>query len=150
QANPDGYSVAGNSAANVFRPLTNDVLNLAVGSLSIVSVSPTNGTATISGTNVLFTPTPSFSGTATIGYTITDGFGGTSTSLITVTIPAPASIPLSLGVAGSTLTFNWTDPTFSLQSSTNVAGPYTTIPGATTGFSTNTTAAPTMFFRLKF
>ena len=150
QANPDATSVVANSSANSLSPLTNDVLNTVLGSLSIASVSPTNGTATISGTNVLFTPTASFAGTATIGYTITDGFGGTSTSLITIAVAAPASIPLNLSVAGSSLTFNWADPTFSLQSSTNVAGPYTTIPGATTGFSTNTTAAPTMFFRLKF
>ena len=42
-------------------------------------VAPTNGTATISGTNVIFTPTPDFLGTATIGYTLTDGIGGTNT-----------------------------------------------------------------------
>ena len=54
--------------------------------LTIVSVSPTNGTANISGTNVIFTPANNFSGTAFIGYTITDGFGGTNSALITVNV----------------------------------------------------------------
>ena len=53
--------------------------------MSILSVAPTNGTAT-SGTNVVFTPTLNFHGTATIGYTIIDGIGGTNTSLITVLV----------------------------------------------------------------
>jgi hypothetical protein len=65
-----------------------------------------------------------------------------------VTTPPPAPIPLSVSYASGSLTFNWSDPSFSLQSSTNVAGPYTTIPGATSGFSTNTTATPTLFFKL--
>jgi hypothetical protein len=150
-ANPDGYSVNGNTSTNVFSPLTNDVLNLPVGTLSIASVSATNGTATISGTNVLFTPTTSFAGIATIGYTIADGFGGNSTSLMTVTVVGPSGpIPLNMNVSGGALTFNWSDPLFSLQSATNVAGPYITIPGAASGFSTNVTTEPARFFRLKF
>src|SRR6185295_12145790 len=54
--------------------------------LTITSVSPTNGTAVISGTNVVFTPTADFFGTATIGYSISDGNGGTASALITVTV----------------------------------------------------------------
>ena len=65
------------------------------GTLGIVSVSGTNGTASISGTNVIFTPTPGFTGTATIGYTITDGIGGTNSSVITVTMQALADIAVS-------------------------------------------------------
>jgi len=38
--------------------------------LTIISVSPTNGLASISGTNVIFTPTNNFLGTTFIGYTI--------------------------------------------------------------------------------
>ena len=64
----------------------NDSVRTPGGTLSLVSVSPTNGAATISGTNVLFTPALNFFGTATIGYTITDGIGGNSTSLITVNV----------------------------------------------------------------
>src|SRR6266496_2201907 len=54
--------------------------------LTITSLSPTNGTALISGPNVVFTPATNFFGTATIGYTISDGNGGTASALITVTV----------------------------------------------------------------
>jgi hypothetical protein len=57
-------------------------------------------------------------------------------------------IPLSLSVSNGNFNFNWTNSSFSLQSSTNVAGPYTSITGASTGFSTNTASGPTMFYRL--
>ena len=62
-------------------------------SLTIVSVSPTNGTASIvNGTKVLFTPNINFNGTATIGYTVSDGNGGTASALITVSISAVADV----------------------------------------------------------
>lgn len=59
----------------------------------------------------------------------------------------PSPIPLGLSSSGGNLTFTWSDSSFSLQTATNVAGPYNTITGATTGFSTNTAAAQ-MYFRL--
>lgn len=65
-----------------------------------------------------------------------------------VTTPPPTPIPLGLAVSGGTLTFNWADPSFLLQVATNVAGPYSTIGGASSGFTTNAASAPTMFFRL--
>jgi uncharacterized repeat protein (TIGR01451 family) len=99
-ANPDFYTVAGNSSSNVFSPLANDQLGTSDGVLSLVSVSPTNGMAFISGTNVLFTPQTNFTGTATIGYTITDNIGGTNSSLITVTV-ANASADLSLSASAA-------------------------------------------------
>jgi hypothetical protein len=64
-----------------------------------------------------------------------------------IVLPPPPPIPLDMSFSGGVLTFNWTDPSFNLQSATNVAGPYTTIPGATTGFTTNTTSDQ-MYFRL--
>jgi uncharacterized repeat protein (TIGR01451 family) len=84
-ANPDSYAITENTSA-VFSPLMNDVVQTPGGSLTIIGVSPTNGTATISGMNVVFTPALNFLGTATIGYTITDNVGGTNNSLITVTV----------------------------------------------------------------
>lgn len=60
----------------------------------------------------------------------------------------PTPIPLNLGFAAGTLTFNWTNSDFILQAATNVAGPYTTITNAADGFTTNTSSGPTMFFRL--
>ena len=90
-ANPDGYTVFQDST-NTFSPLTNDVVRTPDGTLSIIAVNPTNGTAAISGTNIIFAPTPGFTGTATIGYTITDGIGGTNSSLITVSVLAQADL----------------------------------------------------------
>jgi hypothetical protein len=69
-ANPDSYSVSENSVTNILTPLGNDVVVTPGGSLTIIGVVPTNGTAVIvGGTNVLFTPSTNFTGTATIGYT---------------------------------------------------------------------------------
>ena len=58
-----------------------------------------------------------------------------------------APIPLNVSFAAGTLTFSWANASFNLQSATNVLGPYVTIPGAATGFSTNTTSDQ-MYFRL--
>ncbi len=93
-ANPDGYTIFQNST-NTLSPLTNDIVRTPGGTLSIVSVSLTNGTASISGTNIIFTPTPGFTGTATIGYTITDGIGGTNSTVITVNVQALADIAVT-------------------------------------------------------
>ena len=63
-------------------------------------------------------------------------------------IVSPISpIPLGVSFSGGTLTFTWSDATFSLQSASNVVGPYATIPTAATGFTTNTTSDQ-MYFRL--
>ncbi|HEV2691521.1 MAG TPA: hypothetical protein VG347_01355 [Verrucomicrobiae bacterium] len=60
-----------------------------------------------------------------------------------------SSIPLHYTfTSGNTLTFTWSDPSFSLQVAPNVAGPYNTIGVAASGFVTNTTTANQMFFRL--
>jgi hypothetical protein len=71
--------------------------------LTITSVSPTNGTASISGTNVVFTPATNFVGTATIGYTINDGNGGTATALITVTVTAVNDAPVAVNDFANTV-----------------------------------------------
>jgi uncharacterized repeat protein (TIGR01451 family) len=103
-ANPDHYTISENSGTNIFAPLANDVVNNPGGSLVIIAVNPTNGTAVISGTNVLFVPATNFVGTATIGYTITDGVGGTNSSLITVTVTniPPVANPDAFSVGENT------------------------------------------------
>ncbi len=108
-ANPDTYSVTENST-NTLAPLVNDSVLTPGGVLSLVSVTPTNGTANISGTNILFTPTTNFLGTATIGYVITDGIGGTNSSVITVTV---TNIPPLANPDGYTVLQNSTN-TFSV------------------------------------
>jgi hypothetical protein len=73
-----------------------------------------------------------------------------SSGAITVTAVVGGTPVLNMSASGGILTFTWTDPSFSLQSSTNVAGPYATIPGAVTGFTTNAALSmvPNQFFRL--
>ena len=83
-------------------PLTNDLVLTPGGSLALVSVSPTNGTAAISGTNILFTPATNFLGTASIGYAVTDGVGGTNQSLITVNVTIAGATVAVLTFTNST------------------------------------------------
>lgn len=64
-----------------------------------------------------------------------------------VTTAPVVPIPLGFSSSGGNLTFTWGDASFSLQNSTNVVGPYTTIDGATTGFTTNMLYQQ-MYFRL--
>jgi hypothetical protein len=66
--------------------------------LTITLASATNGTVGIlGGTNLLFTPTTNFNGTATIGYTIDDGNSGTATAVVTVIVTPVNDAPLANG-----------------------------------------------------
>jgi uncharacterized repeat protein (TIGR01451 family) len=69
--------------------------------LTIVGVSPTNGTASISGANVVFTPTNNLTGT--VRYTISDGFGGTNSALVIISVTnLTASADIQVFVSGPT------------------------------------------------
>ena len=81
-------------------------------------------------------------------YGMNTNFSVAVTRFADIVTTAPSPIPLNLAYSGGILTFNWSDASFLLQSATNVVGPYTTISGANSGFTTNTTSAPAMFFRL--
>jgi Immunoglobulin domain len=81
-------------------------------------------------------------------YGMNTNFSVAVTRFADIVTAAPSPIPLNLAYSGGILTFNWSDASFLLQSATNVVGPYTTISGANSGFITNTTSAPAMFFRL--
>jgi hypothetical protein len=49
--------------------------------------TPVHGTATISGSNILYTPTAGFFGSDSFTYTVSDGQGGTSVGLVSITVP---------------------------------------------------------------
>jgi Immunoglobulin I-set domain len=57
-------------------------------------------------------------------------------------------IPLNANFSGNNVTFTWSDPSFLLQSAPAVTGPWTTIPGAGTGYQTSIVKTQNMFFRL--
>lgn len=71
------------------------------------------------------------------------------TSLADLDTVGSSTPVLNLSTSGTTLTLTW-NGTYNLQSATNVAGPYTTISGATSGFQTNAALSivPAQFFRL--
>jgi hypothetical protein len=81
-------------------------------------------------------------------YGMNTNFSVAVTRFADIVTTAPSPIPLNLAYSGGILTFTWSDPSFVLQSSAIVSGPYTTISGASSGFTTNTTSGATMFFRL--
>lgn len=62
--------------------------------LTITSISPTNGTAVISGTNVVFTPATNFNGAAAVRYTISDGTLS-ATGLVTIAVTAVNDAPIA-------------------------------------------------------
>ena len=62
-------------------------------------------------------------------------------------VTAVNPIPLTLSFSAGTLTFTWADATFNLQSASIVTGPYSTITGAVSGFTTNSTSDQ-QYFRL--
>ena len=128
-ANPDSAATFWNVPVTI-APMANDS-DPSGYTLALVSVSPTNGTAVIAGTNVVFTPTQGFVGAATIGYSITNGNGGSASSLITVTVTAPPKPSFTLTTrAGGNLVLagNGGAPNgvYTVVSSTNAALPLAT------------------------
>jgi hypothetical protein len=84
-----------------------------------------------------------------LGLTMTDwgmmGAGGFSYERTTSHTVSPIPLQISRGLNQVVLT--WTNAAFSLQSSTNVTGPYVIISGATSPY-TNNLASQQLFFRL--
>ncbi|MEN0039464.1 MAG: Ig-like domain-containing protein [Cellvibrio sp.] len=83
--------------------------------LSLVSVQgAVNGTATISGNNIIFTPANNFEGIATFTYTIRDSFGATSTATVNATfgsatapsvVVAKSLVAIAHGTGGTSVKF---------------------------------------------
>lgn len=61
--------------------------------LASVSATTTNGTVSITGTNVTYTPTGGFFGTDAFTYTLSDGRNGTATATVTMNV-LDATLPL--------------------------------------------------------
>ncbi len=78
----DRYQVLRNSHTNVLDVLRNDGAGMTLISLT----SPTNGTASISGTNILYTPTGDYVGADSFSYTVQDGQGATFNATVTLDV----------------------------------------------------------------
>ncbi|MCP4361462.1 MAG: tandem-95 repeat protein, partial [Chloroflexi bacterium] len=88
------------AATNEATAVTIDVLfndsDVDGDSLSLESVTqPVSGTAVISGTMVVYTPTVGFSGSDSFTYTVSDGNGGSDTATVTVTVNATTGVPFA-------------------------------------------------------
>ncbi|MCA9958522.1 MAG: tandem-95 repeat protein, partial [Anaerolineales bacterium] len=81
----DMYSVMEDSSNNVLNVLANDT-DVDGDEVSLTAVtSPSNGTAILSGTVVLYTPNPNFAGMDVFTYTVSDG-ALTDTAVVTISI----------------------------------------------------------------
>jgi hypothetical protein len=82
----DSYTVQENSSNNSLAVLANDS-DPDGDPLTITNTStPGHGTATINGSNVLYTPTAGYFGPDSFSYTISDGQGGVSTASVSITV----------------------------------------------------------------
>ena len=89
EANADHYSVARNSSGNRLPLLQNDgILPANAGSWEIDGVSPCalGGIVQNTGSDVLFTPAPDFTGTESFTYWVSDGLGGTATNAVLIRV----------------------------------------------------------------
>jgi len=87
-ANSDSATTAQNTAVTLEAStlLANDT-DANGDSLSLTGVSnPVNGSVTFSNGNVIFTPSTNFTGNASFNYSISDGFGGTSSANVSVAV----------------------------------------------------------------
>ncbi len=95
-ATDDTATVAEDSGTVSIPVLDNDEV-FSGGSLSILSRTvPSNGTATISGSNIVYSPNNNYFGQDTFTYTVTDGLGATDTATVTVTV-TPMNDPPTAG-----------------------------------------------------
>jgi Ca2+-binding RTX toxin-like protein len=111
-ANADSLTATEDTQAQYSTELTGNDTDADLDTLTVTAVSNfVNGTASVSGGVVTFTPTANFNGTAKFDYTISDGNGHTATATATVTVSA-VSDPVT-GTAPSTASLN--------EDATNVA-----------------------------
>jgi Ca2+-binding RTX toxin-like protein len=89
-ANTDSATTAQNTAVTLEAStlLANDT-DANGDTLSLTEVSnAVNGSVTFSNSNVIFTPSTNFTGNASFNYSISDGFGGTSSATVSVAVGA--------------------------------------------------------------
>jgi hypothetical protein len=122
--------------------------------VSTIWVDPKVEVGGATATDVSTSPDVVVNSIAVIGYAFRQAAGeGTLTvdnlkvgTTFASVVDVPGRIPLHIKLDGPNAILTWTNPAFSLASATSVAGPYTTIPSATSPY-TNA-ASGTLFYRL--
>ena len=103
-ADDDSFTVNEDSGANDLAVLSNDT-DPENDTLTITAVTrPTAGSVVNNGTSVSYTLPLNFNGTATFGYTISDGNGNTDTANVTVTVAPVNDTPIAVGDFATTTT----------------------------------------------
>ncbi|EKK02698.1 protein containing Planctomycete extracellular domain protein [Rhodopirellula baltica SH28] len=91
---------------------------------SVTAGSPSNGTAVVSGLNVVYTPNDDYFGTDSFSYTITDDDGATATAMVTVNVRQLNDKPVAVDDS-ATLNEDDSSVTINVLSNDN-AGPFAT------------------------
>ncbi|WP_432471296.1 Ig-like domain-containing protein [Amphritea sp. HPY] len=85
----DSTSTEHNTAVSV--PVLSNDSDPDGDALIISNTSGVNGSAQISGDNIIFTPNTGYSGTETFSYSISDGKGGSDTASVSITVAAASN-----------------------------------------------------------
>ncbi|MBY4678564.1 Ig-like domain-containing protein [Marinobacterium arenosum] len=96
----DSASTSAGSAVSI--PVLANDYDIDGDSLTITGTSGVNGSAQISGGNIIFTPNSGFSGTETFNYSIADGKGGSATGSVAVAVAAGNNAPVAVNDSAST------------------------------------------------
>ena len=110
--NPNTPPTADDGTATTDEDVEDFVIDIAAliddaedGEPTITEATSADGTVTIDGTQLLFTPTPDFNGEAVISYTVTDLGTATATGTVTVTVNPVNDAPTVAGtLTGVTVT----------------------------------------------
>ncbi len=132
----NGVTLLLQSSAAIFQPQPVVVAKDVLGNYQFVSCQLTNTNAWVASVPILRT------NLLKIGVAVTDPAGHLATQFFSFTNQQA----LFARVTRDQLTFSWAAPCV-LQSSTNAAGPYFSVPTALSPFSVSLTSAPQQFFR---
>lgn len=101
----DAFTVLRSSVNNTLPLLSNDFAQPGTAAGWVIttnSATAYNGTVSISGANVLYTPPVGFVGIDTFTYSVNDGFGGTGSATVRVQVGALPTLPdLFVALSGS-------------------------------------------------
>lgn len=102
QATNDTYTVQA-PETTVLRVLDNDSDTDGDPLRITIVMQSANGTATVSGTTIRYTPNEGYAGADSLTYRITDGFGGSDTATVNLTVLAAPQPELTLSLSALSL-----------------------------------------------